>query len=201
MKVTAIFAQAILLKRRVVRRIKMAILRPLFRSHGNGFWFDPDGFYTFHTISVGNDVFLGEGTHIQAAETTVDIGNKVMFGPNVSIVAGNHNTSLVGRFMKDVKTKRPQDDLPVRIEDDVWIGYRAIIGNGVTVGRGSIVAMGAVVTKDVPPYCIAAGVPARVLKTRFDLETILQHENELYPPEERLGRERLVELLEDHLAQ
>jgi hypothetical protein len=62
----------------------------------------------------------------------------------------------------------------VRIGNDVWIGMRAIIMNGLTIGDGAIVAAGAVVTKDVPPYSIVAGVPARVVKKRFTPATIDQ---------------------------
>ena len=66
-----------------------------------------------------------------------------------------------------------------------------MILKGVTIGRGSIVAAGAVVNRSVPPYSIVGGVPARVLKRRWDTETILQHEAALYPPERRLSRAEL----------
>jgi maltose O-acetyltransferase len=55
---------------------------------------------------------------------------------------------------------------PIKIEDDVWVGFQAIILPGVTIGRGSIVGAGAVVTKDVPPYTVVVGVPARPLRQR-----------------------------------
>ena len=63
------------------------------------------------------------------------------------------------------------------IEDDVWVGYGTIVLTGLTVGRGSVVAAGSVVTRDIPPYSIAAGVPARVIGKRFDDQaTIDRHE-------------------------
>ena len=58
------------------------------------------------------------------------------------------------------------------LDDDVWIGYRAIILSGVHIGQGAIIAAGAVVTKDVPPYAIVAGVPARIVKYRFSEDII-----------------------------
>jgi acetyltransferase-like isoleucine patch superfamily enzyme len=73
------------------------------------------------------------------------------------------------------------DDRDVVISDDVWIGTRAIILHGVTIGRGAVVAGGAVVTKNVPPYAIVGGIPARVLRYRWDAETISRHEAILYP--------------------
>ncbi len=88
--------------------------------------------------------------------------------------------------------KRPGDDQPVVIEDDVWIGSDAILLKGVHLSRGCIVAAGAVVTKSVPPYAVVAGVPARVIKFRWDVDTILRHEQILYPPDSRLSRDALL---------
>jgi acetyltransferase-like isoleucine patch superfamily enzyme len=162
-------------------------------KHGTNVWFDPDGDYKFESISLGSDVFLGMQPVIMAAKSSIDIGSKVMFGPQVLLIGGAHNTSHVGAAMFDVHEKRPDDDLDVRVEDDVWIGSRAIVLSGVTVGRGSIVAAGAVVTRDVPPYSIVGGCPARVIRFRWDVETILLHENELYRPGLRLAEAELCE--------
>jgi acetyltransferase-like isoleucine patch superfamily enzyme len=179
-------------KRRVSRYLRMRLLLPLFESHGRNVWFDPDGWYTFETISLGSDVYLGLKTCLIAAESKIRIGSKVMLGPYVSILAGDHNTAEIGRAMFDVKEKRAEDDTDVVIEDDVWIGSHAIVLKGVTIGRGAIVAAGAIVTKNVPPYGVAAGAPARVVKFRWDAETIERHEAELYPPELRLRPELLA---------
>lgn len=168
----------------------MYLLLPLFRHHGRNIWFDPDGLYSFRTISLGSDVFLGVAPTISSI-SSIRIGSKVMFGPHVTIMGGNHNTGVVGRFMADVTEKRPQDDPGVVIEDDVWVGANATILPGVTIGRGSIVAAASVVTKDVPPYTIVAGCPARVKRLRWDIETIRRHEQILYPPESRLSQETL----------
>jgi len=165
----------LLLVRSALRRILMILYRPLFQAIGRNVWFDPFGEYSFRTISIGNDVFLGPGTMILASETTVEIGDKVMFGPNVSVIGGDHNTSVVGEEMFDVKQKRSDDDQPIRIERDVWIGAGAIILKGVTIGTGSIVAAGSVVTKSIPAYSIAAGVPATVVRARWTPEQQAEH--------------------------
>ena len=85
----------------------------------------------------------------------------------------------------------PSDDRDVILEDDIWVGVRAVILKGVKVGRGAVIGAGAVVTKPVPPYCVVAGNPARPLKLRGSVEEILAHERSLYPPEARLNREAI----------
>lgn len=78
----------------------------------------------------------------------------------------------------DEVEKKDGDDGLVLIEDDVWIGANALIisvNKGITIGRGSIVAAGAVVTKDVAPYTIVAGVPAKFIKNRFTDEQLSMH--------------------------
>jgi acetyltransferase-like isoleucine patch superfamily enzyme len=121
-----------------------------------------------------------------AALSQIRIGNHVMFGPEVAIIGGNHNTTIPGRFMTQIHDKTANDDLDVIIEDDVWIGARAIILRGVTIGRGVIVGAGSIVTKSVPPYAIVAGNPAQVIRYRWNAETIIAHEQSLYPPEQWL---------------
>lgn len=187
-------ARLMLLGHRLWRIGRMLLYRPLFGSYGRNFRFDPDGDYTYRTIHVGHDVHLGMRPTLNATRATIRIGSKVMFGPEVTIRGGNHRIDMVGRFMFDVTDaeKRPEDDLGVVIDDDVWVGTRAVITHGVTVGRGAVVGAGAVVTRNVPPYAVVAGVPARVIRFRWDVETILRHESILYPPEERFKRSALV---------
>lgn len=169
----------------------MYLLLPLFREHGKNIWFDPDGVYSFENIILGSDVSLGLCPTLMAAKSVIQIGSKVMFGPHVTVVGGGHNTAEIGRFMFDLTEKRPGDDRGVIIEDDVWVGTRAVILRGVTVGRGSIVAAGSVVTKSVPPYAIVAGCPANVIKLRWDIDALIRHEEMLYSPELRLPEGRL----------
>lgn len=189
-------AEILILWRRFWRRMRMLLLRPAFRRYGRHFIFDPDGHYTFRNIEVGDNVSIGSGAVLMAAESHIIIGNKVMFGPNVMIIGGNHNISVVGRYMYDVKEKKPEDDQDVIIEDDVWVGAGALILKGVTLGRGSVVAARAVVDRDVLPYTIVGGIPAKVISKRFEqLENILTHEAALYPPEQRLGEKFIRETL------
>jgi maltose O-acetyltransferase len=162
------------------------IIRPLFAKCGHNVRFDPSDNFSYGTISIGNNVYIGSGAYF-STKKVIRIGNDVMFGPGVSLLGGNHNTSVIGRFMCNVHEKRPDDDLDIVIDNDVWVGARATILKGVTVGRGAIVAAGAVVTQDVAPYSIVGGVPARRLRYRWTAEEIREHEKTLYEPADRLS--------------
>ena len=79
-----------------------------------------------------------------------------------------------------VDDKLPENDMPVVIEDDVWCGANVTILKGVTIGRGSVIAAGAVVTQSFPPYSIIGGVPAKLLKRRFTEEQAKENDRILY---------------------
>lgn len=100
-----------------------------------------------------------------------------MIGPQVSIITGDHKIDTVGKYMVNVSDdeKVPENDLPVVIEDDVWIGANSTILKGVTIGEGSVVAAGSVVTKNVPAYTIVGGVPAKIIKNRFTDDELKKH--------------------------
>jgi acetyltransferase-like isoleucine patch superfamily enzyme len=159
-----------------------------FAAYGDNFAFDPDGVYTYETIEVGRNVDLGHRPILMALRSRIRIGDNVMFGPEVTIRGGNHRIDRVGVPMVAVEKGHADGDLDrgVTIGDDVWVGTRAVILHGVTIGRGAVIGAGAVVTRSVPAYAIAAGNPARVIRLRWPVETIISHEQLLYPPERRL---------------
>ena len=104
------------------------------------------------------------------------MGNKVLFGPNVTIMYGNHNTEVLGKYMFDVNYKNNNDDLPATIENDVWIGGNVIILKGVTIAKGTIIDAGSLVTKSTEPYSINLRQPAKLYKYRWSKEEIKRHE-------------------------
>lgn len=150
-----------------------------FGSVGTGFRFDPHGTYSYGSIHVGDFVNLGTSPVMLATKSSIRIGNHVMFGPSVTVRGGNHRIDLVGRYMDTVgdDEKLPENDPGVVIEDDVWVGGNATILGGVTVGRGSVIAACAVVTRDVPPYSIVGGNPAKVIRQRFTADDVAKHES------------------------
>lgn len=163
--------------KRIINRIEIKELKQNLVSCGNRVYIGRNSDFTPNSVSVGNNVSLGINTLIMSTRAKVFIGDDVMFGPGVTIITGNHNTSYVGRTMISVKDneKAPEDDQDVIIENDVWIGANVTILKGVTIGSGSVVAAGSVVTKDIPPYQIWGGVPARYLKDRFTSDELKMH--------------------------
>lgn len=120
----------------------------------------------------------------------------------LSVHTGNH-MMVVGKFYRAVTEQDKKDsggtfDNDVVVEEDAWLGCNVTLLSGVTIGRGSVVAAGAVVTKDIPPYAIAGGVPAKFIKFKWTKEQILQHEAQLYAEDERLSEETLDSLFEKY---
>ena len=163
------------------RRKKQAALLASFASAGDGCLVYTDGvFLGPANIRLGSNVQIGPGAWFSAVEASITIGDKVTLGPRVAVITGDHNTGQLGVFLHDVADKRPEDDLPVVIEDDAWIGYGAIVLKGVTIGRGSVVGAGAVVTKSVPAYSVVVGNPCRVNRYLWDHSSAVLHEEALY---------------------
>jgi len=126
---------------------------------------------------AGSYSYCGETCYVPCPETT--IGKFCSISENVCIGAGNHPLDFLSTspfFYLQMLGWRQNNEytplIPCRIGNDVWIGRNAFIKGGVTVGDGAVVAAGAVVIKDVPPYAVVGGVPAKVLKYRFNEETI-----------------------------
>lgn len=110
-------------------------------------------------VRFGRSCQINQNAFIEEAE----IGNYVMIAPNVTIISSSHNHDRLDIpmiFQGETTGKK------VIIGDDVWLGRNVLVMPGVKIGKGSIVAAGAVVTKDVPEYKIVGGVPARILKDR-----------------------------------
>lgn len=113
-------------------------------------------------LTIGNYVGIAQNCFIQV-RGKVKIGDYVIFGPYVKIFSENHNFNDINIPI----VLQGETRLPVVIENNVWIGANATILGGITIGEGSIIAAGAIVNKDIPPFSIAAGIPAKIIKSRL----------------------------------
>ncbi|MDE5842315.1 MAG: acyltransferase [Muribaculaceae bacterium] len=124
------------------------------------------------TWKVGNydpEIIIGDGCVLQrdvhlSAINLIKIGNYVNAGRRLTIVDNSHGNSTYEDRLKIQKERPLVSKGPVIIEDRVWLGQNVCVMPGVTIGEGAIVAAGAIVTKDVPPYCVVGGNPARIIK-------------------------------------
>lgn len=150
-------------------------------------------------IHIGEGVSLGSGTTIFATRAHVYIGKRSFSGPHLTIMTGDHPADIKGKFIADNRKvdleKQGVDisnyDQDVVIDEDVWMGSNVTILKGVHIGRGAIIAAGSVVTRSLPAYCVGGGIPAKVLKYRWSVEEIMEHERLLYPADKRLSLEDL----------
>lgn len=168
-----------ILARRVARRLTLPIVRFQWRlrnrhndtSMVNRFDIEKVkvGRYTYGKLDVS---FFGESSERLSIGDFCSIASGVRF-----ICGGDHRMDAFSTFPFEKRFFGVVEAInkgPIIVEDDVWIGTNVLILSGVRVGRGAIIAAGAVVTRDVPPYVIVGGVPARPISCRFDDKTIAQ---------------------------
>jgi acetyltransferase-like isoleucine patch superfamily enzyme len=122
-------------------------------------------------VIIGNRVGIGSRCIFLC---DIEIGDDVLIGSNCAFLnVDDHRYDIVG---KTIWNSGRGDKYKIVIEDDIWIGHGAIILTPTRIGRGAVVAAGSLVTRNVPPYAIVGGVPARVLRMRFSPEQIKEHE-------------------------
>lgn len=138
-------------------------------------------FAGLQNVYIGKNTGIPQNATIFSAEARLFIGDNVMFGPSPTIITGDHRIDVVGKVMREEESRLPENNVDVIIEDDVWFGANTTVLKGVTIGPGSVVAAGSVVTKSFPPYSIIGGVPAKLIRMRFSEDEIRVHESVLYP--------------------
>ena len=166
--------------------LQSVIKKSAVLSHGKLLWFrrkwrkrNAHNRTTAATCFNARAVTVGRGTygaldvrHFGNPAEKVTIGNYCSIGPEtVFLTGGGHEYRGISTYPFRAMLGLPGGESlskgPITVEDDVWLGFRVTVLSGVTVGRGAVVAAGSVVTKDIPPYSIVGGVPARVIRYRF----------------------------------
>ena len=145
------------------------LLKEMFGDIGEGCYIEPP----FHANWAGKHVHFGNNVYANFNLTLVDdtdiyVGDKVMFGPNVTVATAGHPID------PELRYQAMQYNIPVHIGENVWIGANSVVLPGVTIGDNSVIGAGSVVTKDIPANVVAVGNPCRVLRE------IGEHDKEFY---------------------
>lgn len=148
-----------------LKKIRMFFLLAIkykIRKVGKGFYIGRRNLINCNDFVVGDYVFIGNNCHISVEKLVIE--DYVMLASQVSIVGGDHKFDVVGTPIRFTGRDKRNG---VTIKRDSWIGHGAIILDGVTIEEGSIIAAGAVVTRNTECYSINAGLPAKKIKNRF----------------------------------
>lgn len=145
------------------------------------------------------DTRIRKGTKIQNARgNTITIKRYTVLGINTIIVTNNHKCTVgVPQILLGVSRINDTNHNTI-IGEDVWVGTNVTILCVDSIGRGSIIGACSTVTKDVPPYALVVGSPAKIVGVKFTIDQIIEHEKILYPESERYSREYLEELFEKY---
>lgn len=169
----------------------VSIRTPSFLKIGRNVVFGKDVFieaYSYNGVVIGDGVTVGKGSDLRATtvirekgmglsigpntsigicnilwgQGDISIGKDCLFGPNVTLISENHRFNEIDKPIRLQGNER----FAITVEDDCWLGANSTVLAGVTIGKGSVVAAGAVVTKSIEPYSIVGGIPARVIGQR-----------------------------------
>ena len=160
---------------------KQQYMREVFAECGENCYIE----LPFRANWGGHHVHFGSGIYVNSNLTLVDdghiyVGDKVMFGPNVTIATANHPID------PELRSRALQYNKDVYIGENVWIGAGVIVVPGVHIGKNSVIGAGSVVTKDIPENVVAVGNPCRVLRE------ISEHDKEYFYKKERIDLKELV---------
>ena len=143
--------------------IRNILFRLLLRKMGKSVVIDYKTYMRYmKNIEIGNGVFINRGCQFY---TSIDLGKKIIIGDNVRI---SPNAKFYGAAHDYLDSNMPDVAEDIIIEDDCWICANVIVLQGVTIGRGSVIGAGSIVTQNIPENSIAVGNPARVIKKRFN---------------------------------
>jgi len=159
--------------KQALKKLYVLLMRRRFGAWGKNSYLSPFGTYLEpEKIFIGDNVYIGPRAMISVSER-ITIGHGVTIGPEFMAMGGDHNFRKVGCWIHQLKTGG--ENRPIVIENDVWIGARVLILKGVTIGEGAIIGAGSVVTKNILPYTVNAGNPARRIGVRFRRDELTQH--------------------------
>lgn len=157
-----------------MRKLKLILFKLKWKKLNKHNYTTVSKLFDTSLVKVGKKTYGSLEIHSYGnEEEKLEIGNFVSIASGVKfLLGGNHNYDTLSTYPFKVKVLGEKSESytngPIIVDDDVWIGTNSLILSGVKIGKGSIIAAGSIVTKDVPPYSIVGGNPAKVIKYRFD---------------------------------
>ncbi len=144
-------------------------------------------------VYLYDNTSLAENTFISAINAKFIVKSNCNIADRLTVHTGNH-AFVVGKLTTEIteENKPFGYDKDVVIESDVWIGCNVTLLAGTHIGRGAVIAAGSVVNKDVPPYAIVGGIPAKFIRFKWSISDILRHEEILYKENYRISKEKLL---------
>lgn len=150
---------------RLSKKFRAQLCNQIFRASGQNINVEHGAYFgSGKGIEIGDFSGIGVNCHVPP---DIRIGKDVMMGPDVLIIS-RHQNHRFDDINRPMRLQGYAESSPVVIEDDVWLGARVIVLPGIRIGRGAVIGAGAIVTKDVPPYAVCVGNPARILRYRND---------------------------------
>ena len=158
----------------------------------------------YEMVTVPKNIHLEDYTRIQNHLNLISYKGKLIvkkyaaIGAGCTIIPGDHVPTVgVPQYLAG-KLHINDVDGEIIVGEDAWVGAGTILLSHCRIGRGAVVAAGAVVSKPIPPYAVVAGIPAKIIASRFSIDQIIEHERQLYPAGERMSKEELEKLFEEH---
>ena len=154
----------------------------------------------YKNISIGPYTKIRKGFIFLGKKGSFTIKKYSAIAMNCIVVTDGHTPTLCVPHILGGALHINDKITDIVVNEGVWIGMNCILLPGTNIGRGSIVGAGSIVNKVIPPYAVAVGSPAKIIASTFTIDEILIHEEALYPPEERLSRDKLETIFETYYA-
>lgn len=151
------------------------------------------------SVYLENDLRIRQGTKILISDKSkLTIKKYTVIGMNNMFIPNKHRSTVgIPQILLGISGINDQNN-QILVEEDVWTGSNVTIMGNVTLGRGCLCGACSLITKDIPPYAIVLGSPARIVAVKFSIDQIIEHEKILYPKQERFSKEYIEELFEKY---
>lgn len=180
------------------RQRKIARLLDKIGHIGKGCIVNPEAILVEKNLYMDDYSVIQNGVNFISHKGRLFLGKYSVLASGCTLIPEKHKL-LVGTPFSSIALENIGDEVgDIVIKEDCWLGANSIIIGGRTIGRGAVVGAGSVVTKDIPPYAVVAGNPARIIAVKFSKDDIINHEVALYSPEERISRETIDQLFNEY---